>query len=291
MKTSKPVLQQTNPFVDASLLTRSFEHPEQNVNKFWHYHRETEIIYINKGSGKKYVGSNLSYFTNGELIMIGPFLPHYSFIDPPRPGQVKYSIQLREGFPGVSTLMMPEMQPIKRLLERAVLGISYFGKTKTNVGRKIEKLANYESLEHFIKVLDILKDLALSEEYEILNTGEFQIQLITQDYERLQKVFNFVRENFRQQITLDEAADLISMTSASFARYFKKVIGKTFIHFVNEYRLVHASKLLAETSTSISDVCFESGFNNFSHFNKQFREYTGKSPSQYRKEIKESIEA
>ena len=70
---------------------------------------------------------------------------------------------------------------------------------------------------------------------------------------------------------------------------FKKVTGKTFTHFVNEYRLVHASKLLADTSLSITDVCFESGFNNFSHFNKQFKEFTGKSPSDYRKEIKQVI--
>ena len=63
----------------------------------------------------------------------------------------------------------------------------------------------------------------------------------------------------------------VSMTVPSFCRYFKKITGKTFTRFVNEYRLVHASKLLAEKSTSITDICFESGFNNFSHFNKLFQ--------------------
>lgn len=285
MKPSKPILQQVNPFMDNSIVTRSFEHPEQNIYKYWHYHRELELIYINKGSGKKYVGSNFSYFNNGELVLIGPFLPHYSFIDPQKPGQIKYSIQMREGFPGVSMLMIPEMQPIKKLLERAVFGISFHGKTKAKVGRKVEKLMNDKPLEQFIRTLQILKDLAFSEEYKVLNTGDFKVDIIPQDYERLQGIFNFVRENFKRQISLDEAADIASMTSPSFARYFKKVTGKTFTHFVNEYRLVHASKLLAETSLSITDVCFESGFNNFSHFNKQFKEYTGKSPSDYRKEI------
>lgn len=272
--------------MDTSIVARSFLHPEQNIYKYWHYHRELEIIYINKGSGKKYVGSNFSYFNNGELILIGPFLPHYSFIDPPKPGQIKYSIQMREGFPGVSMLMIPEMQPIKKLLERAVFGISFYGKTKAKVGRKIEKLMNDGSLEKFLRTLAILKDLALSEEYKVLNTGDFQVDIIPQDYERLQGIFNFVRENFKRQISLDEAADIGNMTSPSFARYFKKVTGKTFTHFVNEYRLVHASKLLAESTLSITDICFESGFNNFSHFNKQFKEYSGKSPSDYRKELK-----
>lgn len=287
MKTGKPILQQVNPFMDKSIVARSFEHPDQNIYKYWHYHHELEIIYINKGSGKKYVGSNFSYFNSGDLVLIGPFLPHYSFIDPPKEGQIKYSVQMREGFPGVSMLMIPEMQPIKKLLERAVFGISFYGKTKVKVGRKIEKLIQEDSLEQLLNTLDILKDLALSDEYKVLNTGDFQVDIIPQDYERLQGIFNFVRENFKQQISLDEAADKANMTSPSFARYFKKVTGKTFTHFVNEYRLVHATKLLSETSLSITDICFESGFNNFSHFNKQFKEYADKSPSEYRKELKQ----
>lgn len=289
MNTTKPILQQVNPFMDQSIVARSFEHPDQNIYKYWHYHHELEIIYINKGSGKKYVGSNFSYFSSGELVLIGPFLPHYSFIDPPKEGQIKYSVQMREGFPGVSMLMIPEMQPIKKLLEKAVFGISFFGKTKLKVGRKIEKLIQEDSLEQLLSTLDILKDLALSEEFKVLNTGDFQVDIIPQDYERLQGIFNFVRENFKRQISLDEAADKASMTSPSFARYFKKVTGKTFTHFVNEYRLVHATKLLAETSLSITDICFESGFNNFSHFNKQFKEFASKSPSDYRKELKQVI--
>jgi len=289
MESNKPSLEQINPFLEASLYVRAFEHPNQNDYKFWHYHRETEILFLNKGSGKRYIGSHFSYFSGGQLLMIGPFLPHYSFIDPQLPGQVKYSIQMREGFPGVSMLMIPEMQPIKKLLERAVYGISFSPKTKSFVGKKIEKLSQYESLEQFVRFMDILKDLALAEDYQILNTAEFQVEILPQDYERLNGIFNFVRENFKRQISLDEAAEIASMTSPSFARYFKKVTGKTFTHFVNEYRLVHASKLLAETAESITDVCFESGFNNFSHFNKQFREYSGKSPSEYRKEMKQVI--
>jgi AraC-like DNA-binding protein len=287
MENDKPTLEQINPFVEASIYIRAFEHPSQNQYKFWHYHRETEILYVNKGSGKRYAGSHFSYFNSGQLIMVGPFLPHYTFIDPQVSGQVKYSIQMREGFPGVSMLMLPEMQPVKKLLERAVYGIAFSREIKLKVGKKIEKLMEYKSLDQFIRFLEILKDLAEAEDYQILNTAEFQVEIIPQDYERLNKIFNFVRENFKRQISLDEAADKASMTSPSFARYFKKVTGKTFTHFVNEYRLVHASKLLAEAAESVTDVCFESGFNNFSHFNKQFKAYSGKSPTEYRKEMKQ----
>ena len=133
MNTSKPKLQLVNPFVDASIAVELFEHPDQNVHSHWHYHRVLELLYINKGSGKKYVRNNYSYFNSGELVLIGPLLPHYCYIDPQKQGQIKYSIQMSEGFPGVSMLMMPEMQPIKKLLEKAAFGISFHGKIKLKV--------------------------------------------------------------------------------------------------------------------------------------------------------------
>ena len=83
-----------------------------------------------------------------------------------------------------------------------------------------------------------------------------------------------------------KAAEISNMQKAAFCRFFKKTTGKTFTELVNEYRVVHATKLLNESQLSIADICFECGFNNFSHFNKQFNEITGQSASNYRKEIK-----
>ena len=85
-------------------------------------------------------------------------------------------------------------------------------------------------------------------------------------------------------------AEQASLTVPSFCRYFKMVTNKTFTQFVNEYRLVRASRLLAEQSMSITEVCFESGFNNFSHFNKKFKAFTGQTPSAYRKELRMVLE-
>lgn len=289
MKTNKPSLQQLSPNTEATIHYKLFEGEEVNVFKFWHYHHELELLYINKGSGKQYIGSHMYYFKGGELILIGPRLPHYSFVEPILPNQKKVSIQLREGFPGVTMMMMPEMQPIRQLLERARFGVSFMGQTKTEVGKKLEELASAAPIDRIIQTFEILKILAQSEDYKVLNSGHYQIETTTQDNERIRNIFNFVRENFKRQIPLDEIAEESSMTPPSFARYFKKNTGKTFTQFVNEYRLVHASKLLAEKPTSITDICFESGFNNFSHFNKLFKDYTGQSPSDYRKEFKQIV--
>jgi AraC-like DNA-binding protein len=289
METNKPSLEHLGPTTEATIFYNAFEGEELNQYKFWHYHREVEIIYINKGSGKRYIGSHMSYFKEGELILIGAMLPHYCFIDPVKPGQKKISLQMREGFPGVTMLMMPEMQPVRQLLERARLGVSFFGTTKTKVGKKLEKMEDLSPIDKVMETFDVLKLLALSDEYRTLNPEGFRFEITTQDNERLRNIFNYIREHFKRQISLEEMAVEANMTPPAFARYFKKNTGKTFTQFVNEYRLVHASKLLAEKPTSITDICFESGFNNFSHFSKLFREYSGKSPSEYRKEFRQIV--
>ena len=138
--------------------------------------------------------------------------------------------------------------------------------------------------ERLLTLLNILNQLELSNEYKILNADGFTMKMHLQDNDKINLVFNHVKDHFQEPITLDEVADLVSMTISSFCRYFKKITNKTFTTFVNEYRLVHASKLLVEKQISISEISFESGFNNFSHFNKSFKAYTSKSASQYRKE-------
>ena len=102
-------------------------------------------------------------------------------------------------------------------------------------------------------------------------------------------IYDYIRDNFKEHISLEDISDEVAMTVPAFCRYFKKISRKTFTKFVNEYRVVHASKLLAETPLPINEVSFESGFKNFSYFNKLFKEFTGKSPSAYRKEFKNII--
>uniref|UniRef100_UPI003F69AA82 helix-turn-helix domain-containing protein n=1 Tax=Polaribacter sp. TaxID=1920175 RepID=UPI003F69AA82 len=111
-----------------------------------------------------------------------------------------------------------------------------------------------------------------------------------QDTDKIEVVYKHINKNFKEHISLDEIAGLVSMTVPAFCRYFKKTTGKTFTKLVNEYRVVHATKLLAESTMSITEVSFDCGFNNFSHFNKLFKEFTGKSASIYRSEMKDLIQ-
>jgi len=246
-------------------------------------------VYVNKGSGKRHIGNQLSYFNDGDLILIGSNLPHFGFTEGFTSNKKETIVQINHDFLGESFFDVPEMGKISQLLGRSKLGISFHGNTKSSVGDKIEQLYWDNDFDRVVNLLLILGQLAESQEYSILNAEGYALEIETQDNTRIESIYNFVRNNYKRHLALEEIADEVSMTVPSFCRYFKKISGKTFTRFVNEYRLVHASKLLAQMPTSITEICFESGFSNFSHFNKLFKNFTGKSPSAYRNDVKKIL--
>lgn len=290
MGTNKPTLEKIEPGFGSSFSYRTYySNPENKKTTFWHYHPEIELVYVNGGCGKRQIGSHISYYRNGDLILIGSLLPHCSFTDSLTGHECESVIQFREDFLGDDFFATTEMRSIRNLLERAKKGIVFHGSTKRNIGKKIESLKEKDPFSRLVGLLEILKQLEKADNYTILNAGGFILETSLQDNDRINIIFNFVKEEFTRPISLDEISQRVSMTNPAFCRYFKKITGKTFTRFVNEYRLAHAAKLLHEKQISITDVCFESGFNNFSHFNKQFKSFTGKSPSTYRNELKFSV--
>ena len=119
---------------------------------------------------------------------------------------------------------------------------------------------------------------------DYINLNDSNFEEINEN-QQLKRLFNFVKYNFKDEITLNQASEKVSMTTPAFCRYFKKNTGKTFIGYVNEYRINHACKLLIETNNDIKSICYDSGFNNFSNFIRFFRRYHGLSPKQFRKKM------
>ena len=257
----KPAFERIEPSFGNSFTYQKFDENKVNKNNGWHYHPELELVYINGGSGKRQIGSHVSYFRNGDLILIGSNLPHCGFTDKLTGNKSETLIQMKADFLGNDFFSIPEMRNIYKLFE----------------------VADFQRL---LSILNILNQLATSDEIKVLNGEGFSMETEVKDNDRINIVFNHVKANFKEDISLDEIADMVSMTVPSFCRYFKKITNKTFTQFVNEYRLVHASKLLAEQPISITQVCYDSGFNNFSHFNKSFKAFTGQNPSEYRNQLK-----
>jgi len=285
-KNVKPSLEKIVPEFGSSLYYQAFSEKNKNKAPVWHYHPEIEVVYVNGGTGKMQIGSHMSYYRNGALMLIGANLPHCGFTDGMTGNRSETIIQMLPDFLGNSFFEVPEMNAIGKLLEQAKKGIIFHGDTKRRIGNQIEGLKHLAPFEKLIGFLQVLREMEKTDDYTILNAEGFMIETELQDNNRINLIFNFVQEEFRRPITLEEIADKVSMSVPGFCRYFKKVTGKTFTQFVNEYRLVHAAKLLHEKQTSITDICYESGFSNFSHFSKLFKQFSGKTPSMYRNELK-----
>lgn len=286
MRPIHPNLEIITPSFGSSFSIAKHEQSTNIHTNHWHYHPEIELVYINGGSGKRQVGSHVSYYNDGDLILIGSNLPHCGFTDEETGNKKETVIQMKPDFLGNTFFEISEMTNIKNLFNQAKQGISFAGETKKIIGERIEALNEQTQLERLLSMLSILNELELSKESVILNAQGFSMEMQMQDNDRMNVVYNFVKDHFQENISLEEISDLVCMTVPSFCRYFKKITNKTFTKFVNDYRLVHASKLLAEKQISITEVCDESGFNNLGHFNKSFKEFTGKSAYQYRQELR-----
>lgn len=286
MSKTKAAFEAIKPDFGRSFTYQKFDSRNTNKNQGWHYHPEIELVYVNGGNGKRQIGSHLSYYRQGDLILIGSNLPHCGFTDACTGNTSESVVQMKSDFLGSDFFDIPEMKNIQRLFQKAQGGIAFSGNTKKKIGEKIEILEYKSDFQRLLAILNILNELAASNEYQILNAESLSMETQTKENDRINVIFNHVKEHYQEPISLDEMAELSHMTVPSFCRYFKKVTNKTFVQFVNEYRMIHASTLLSETTRSITDICFESGFNNFSHFNKSFKAFTGMSPSDYRNEQK-----
>lgn len=290
MISPKPKFESISPNFGNSFTYKKFNKDDIKKNTHWHYHPEIEMVYVNGGTGKRQVGSNLSYYTWGTLILVGSNLPHCGFTDQFTGHRNETIIHMREDFLGDGFFNIPETSKIKNLFQLARRGIVFSGDTKIKVGKMMENMEQQTDFQRLISILNVLNELANTDEFRILNAEGFALLSDVKDNDRINLVFNHVKTNFKEEIPLDVVADLVSMAVPSFCRYFKKITHKTFTQFVNEYRLVHASKLLAEQPISITEVCYESGFNNFSYFNKKFKSFTGLNPSEYRKQLIKVLE-
>jgi AraC-like DNA-binding protein len=285
MKHNSPTFEAVSPGIGSSFTCLKFLRNENIKSHIWHYHPEIELIFVCGGSGKRQIGSNISYFTDGDLILIGSNLPHCGMTNENTKNDYEVVIQFPVDFLGSDFWKATEMNRILSMLETAKSGIVFGEEVKNALKTKIEALTEATSLNKLLILIEILDELSHTNDYKILNASKYYLQTQKEDNDRINVIFNYVKDHFKEQITLETVAELSNMTVPSFCRYFKKITNKTFTQFVNEYRITHSLKLLAEQPMSITEVCFDSGFNNFSYFNKTFKEHTQMSPSQYRKEF------
>jgi AraC-like DNA-binding protein len=276
----KPLIQKLplsehSSFVADTFRTPYFETP-------WHYHEEYELVLILEGRGKRFVGNHVSDYQEGELDFLGSNLPHWYRKEDARATGASLVIHFREAFLGPGFPGIPEMARIGLLFGKARMGLHLKGSLRERVSGKMHELLKLQGMERLICLLTILTLLADATQYDLLSSPELGA-LNVKDSDRINKVFDYVMEHFKEDIRIGEVADIASMSESGFSRYIKNRTKKNFSHFVNEIRIGYACKRLMESDLSVSQVCFESGFNNLTHFNKQFKEIVKCTPYQFRR--------
>lgn len=282
----KPVLEYLPRNSGESFVTRFFDYNYYPTP--WHFHPEYELVLVTESTGKRFIGDQVSDFKPGDLALIGPYLPHTYKNDPQyfeERSVLKAKsivVHFKEDSFSESFFLLPEAQKINSLLARSFRGLSITGKTNTLISKKLHTLIDARGLNRWLLLLDILNTLSESKDLSYVCTGVITGKNQNETI-RMNRIIDFVIKNFNREILLSEAADLANMAENSFSRYFSQRTRKSFTSFVNEVRLNHASKLLIETDKSVTDIGLESGFNNLSNFNRQFRKLYNKNPLMFRK--------
>ncbi|MDR6942255.1 AraC family transcriptional regulator [Mucilaginibacter pocheonensis] len=288
IKASYEVVQPAN---SQSFLVRKFD--KLAFDAPYHFHEEYELTCVIKGSGKRYVGSHMEDFVSGDLVLLGPNLPHCWKLEP---GEVSPEeacaivIQFNDAFLGDDFFNKFELQHIKKLFQRSGCGILFHSDTQVEVNHLLRELVEEKSnFRILICLLEVLQRLASSDEYILLDQHRVIAERTLAERERINPVLAYLVENFRKQVSLDAAASIANMTTNAFCKYFKKVTRKTFMETIIEYRLNYAIQQLVQTDKPISEISFESGFGDVSHFYKMFKAKMQLSPLNYRKRFMRNL--
>lgn len=290
----KAFLEQVPVCSDSSFLVREFNVPYFEAPL--HFHPVFELTLITESNGKRFIGDHIENFDVDDLVLIGPDLPHfyrcsddYYYTDPSNRARA-IIIQFDKKFLGKDFFSIPEMKRVELLFSDAMRGISYYGKTRTEIISRMKNIRFTDGVERLTQLLGILDILSKSDEYHLLSRHQM-VGYNPKDTERMNKIYEYVIDNYARTINLKDVADNANMSEAAFCRYFKKKTRKTFTTFLNELRIANATKLLIEDDLNIGEICYKCGFENLSNFNRQFKTITKLSPKDYKYCFKEQIPA
>lgn len=277
----KAVFEQLNTEQSSSFIFRKFDVPKFDAP--FHFHPEYELTLILKGEGQRYVGQQVHEFFAGDLVFLGANLPH-CWINQAIENENASAIVIQFGdlFLGKGIVELPEMKKVQAFLEKSKSGFEIIGKTKEILTEKIVSLQHKTSLQKIAGLLEIFDILSNSTEIVTIDEFFFEHQYNQSETARFQKVFSYLIENFKEEITLEQIANIADLSPTSFCRYFKNITKKTFVEVLIEFRLQYACQLLNKTDLPIQQVAFESGFGDVPYFNKLFRKHKNLTPKEWR---------
>jgi AraC-like DNA-binding protein len=280
------ILREITPLTQSDCFTLFFR-TKSEFDFPLHCHDEIELNFIKNARGaKRIIGDHVSEIGDLELVLIGPNLQHGWFGSDFKENQIKeITIQFHKDFFDEKFLLKNQLIFIRNMLKKSLRGILFSQDTIKQLESRIIGLHKKQGFDSVLELMSILHDLSISRDYTLLsNTGFNDEEIFSYNSRRIEKVMQFINSKFNKQIALGEAAQIANMTESAFSRFFKLRTGITFIDCLNDIRLGHASRMLIDTTKTISEIAYSCGFNNISNFNRIFKKKKGCTP----KELRES---
>jgi AraC-like DNA-binding protein len=276
-----------SPLVTTSL--NAFYQEKKEFDVPFHYHPEYELTLIISSRGIRYVGNHFGDFRENDLVFLGPNLPHCwkNTEDQPDPASA-IVIQWKENLLGEGWIDSKEFKYIKKIHQLASKGIKFKEHIALQVKGKLLQAVTLRPFEKLISVLQILNELAQTDQYELLCEQGFSYNLNHLENERINTVYQYLRSNYKNKITLKDIASEVNMTEESFSRFFSKVMKKSFFTFVNEYRVNIICNLLNETDMNVNQTGYAAGYESLPFFYRQFKKFKSCSPQKYRAEFQKT---
>lgn len=278
----KPILMR---HVETTEAFKAWTNADPYLHNPWHYHPECELTAIEEGKGILFVGDSVTTYEKNDLILIGSNLPHEyrsSIKETPDFLSKSTSVHFKSDFPGNDFYKIPEATIIYQILELSKRGIKFNDfKAQKKVNEQLVKILHIKGMERINTLFSILETVAISNNQEYLSSQSFIDSIDEGQDQKMNKIYKYVMANFKEQISIDHLASEINMTKTSFCRFFQKRTNKSFVQYVNSIRIGYACKLLYSESYNISEAAYESGFENISNFNKQFKKIKKQTPTEY----------
>lgn len=277
----KPAFENVQLEADESIRVLHYTCSAFQGNHTWHFHPQYEIALILKGSGKRFIGDHIGTFYPGELVLVGPSIPHCWISDDGQTENEMLVLQFDPLFLGETFYGIPEAQPIKNLLTASDQALLFGRGSLGQAERWLENIQSNSGLARIAHLL-LLCDALTQCDRQQLTSANYNVEQTSKGADRLTTAINYVKNHFHEEIKQPDVAKLVNMAPQSFSRFFRGQTGRTFVSFVNEMRITEACHLLATTDKDILDIALNCGYANISHFNRKFLENKQLTPSRYR---------
>ncbi len=254
-----------------------------------HQHPEVQISCIIESTGTIFLGDYIGNFQPGDVFVIGSNIPHVfkndSIYYEENTGREAYmlTVFLNLSSLGKDFLQLPESKGLDDFVRRSRKGIKVLGPAKSELMAMMKQIQSQEGLDLMITFLRIVRSITNAAESQSLSSHVVDFNVNESEGHRLNAVIRFTLDEYHRPISLEEVAAIANLSEPAFCRFFKKRTRKSYVNFLNEVRIGKACKLLLDKDLSISEICYRSGFNNISHFNRKFRAILGVTPSEYHK--------